>query len=198
MDDNVVLVGFTEQSKAYQALSSLRQAGDAGQLEVRAAALLERGPDGVVRVPEGDDAAPGAAIAGGGLIGMLIGVLGGPLGVLLGASTGMLTGGVAAAAHADDQDIALDAISGQIEPGHTVLLAEVGEVATEVVDNAMSALGGAVTRRSAADVYDEIQSAKAAQDAAEAEARRVLREQRRAEHKDKWEQFKNKIKSAVE
>ena len=197
MDDNVVLVGFTEQSKAYQALSVLRQAGDTGQLDVRAAALLERGPDGVVRVPEGDDAAPGAAIAAGSLIGMLIGVLGGPLGMLLGTSTGMLTGSVAAAAHAGDQDIALAAISGQIEPGHTVLLAEVGEVAPEVVDNAMSALGGTVTRRSAADVYDEIQSAKAAQDAADAEARRVLREQRRAEHKDKWEQFKNKIKSAV-
>ena len=54
-----------------------------------------------------------------------------------------------------------------------------------------------VTRRSAADVYDEIQSAKAAQEAADAEARRVLREQRRAEYKDKWEQFKNTLKSAV-
>ena len=150
-----------------------------------------------MRVPEGDDTASGAAVAGGGLIGMLIGVLGGPLGVLLGTSTGMLIGGVAAADHADDQDIALDAISGQIEPGQTVLVAEVGEVATEVIDNAMAELGGTVTRRSAADVYDEIQSAKAAQDAAEAEARRVLREQRRAEHKDKWEQFKNKIKSSL-
>jgi uncharacterized membrane protein len=143
-------------------LSQLRQAGDTGRVEVRSAALLERGPDGVVRVPEGDDAAPGIGVAGGGLIGMLIGVLGGPLGVLLGTSTGMLTGGVIAADHADDQDIVLDAISGQIEPGQTVLVAEVGEVATEVVDNAMSTLGGTVTRRSAADVYDEIQSAKAA------------------------------------
>jgi hypothetical protein len=89
------------------------------------------------------------------------------------------------------------AISGQIEPGHTVLVAEVGEVATEVIDSAMAALGGTVTRRSAADVYDEIQSAKAAQAAAEAEARRVLRDQRRAEHKDKWGQLTNKIKSAV-
>ncbi len=197
MDDNVVLVGFTDQSKAYQALSQLRQAGDAGRVDLRAAALLERGPDGVVREPEGGDAAPGVAIAGGGLIGMLIGVLGGPLGMLLGTSTGMLTGGVAAADHADDQDIALDAISGQVGPGQTVLVAEVGEVTPEVVDNAMSGLGGTITRRSAADVYDEIQSARAAQDAAEAEARRVLREQRRAEHKDKWEQFKNKVKSAV-
>jgi hypothetical protein len=109
----------------------------------------------------------------------------------------MLTGSVAAAAHAGDQDLALVAISGQIEPGHTVLVAEVGETATEVVDTTMATLGGTVTRRSAAEVYDEIQSAKAAQDAADAEARRVLREQRLAEHKDKWEQFKNKVKSAV-
>jgi uncharacterized membrane protein len=145
----------------------------------------------VVRVPDGDDAAPGAAIAAG----SLIGVLGGPLGILLGTSTGMLTGSVAAAAQAGDQDIALAAISEQIETGQTVLVAEVGEITAEVVDEAMSALGGTVSRRSALDVYDEIQSAKAAQDAAA--ARRVLREQRRAEHKDKWEQFKNKMKSAV-
>lgn len=197
MDDNVVVVAFAEQSKAYQALSQLRQAGDAGRVEVRAAALLERGPDGAVRVPEGDDPASGVAVAGGSLIGMLIGVLGGPLGMLLGGATGMLAGGVGALTRTEDRDVALDAISKQIEPGHTVLVAEVGEVATEVVDNAMSALGGTVTRRSAADVYAEIQSAEAAQDAADAEARRVLREQRRAERKDKWEQFKNKIKSGV-
>jgi len=109
----------------------------------------------------------------------------------------MLTGSVAAAAHASDQDLGLVAVSEKIEPGHTVLVAEVGETATEVVDTTMATLGGTVTRRSAAEVYDEIQSAKAAQDAADAEARRVLREQRRAEHKDKWEQFKNKVKSAV-
>ena len=90
---------------------------------------------------------------------MLIGVLGGPLGVLLGTSTGMLTGSVAAAAHADDQDLALVAISGQIEPGHIVLVGELGEVASDVVDTAMAALGGTVTRRSATEVYDEIQSA---------------------------------------
>src|SRR4029078_451155 len=101
MDDNVLLVGFTEQSKAYQALSRLRQAGDAGQVDVRSAALLGRGTDGVarvtarrcpaggVRLPEVHDAAPGVAIAGGGLIGILVGGLGGPLGGLLGTSTRM-------------------------------------------------------------------------------------------------------------
>ena len=57
---------------------------------------------------------------------MLVGVLGGPLGVLLGTSTGMLRRR-RAADHADDQDIALAAISGRSQPGHTVLVAEVGE-----------------------------------------------------------------------
>jgi uncharacterized membrane protein len=197
MDDNVVLVGFIEQSQAYQALSRLQQVGEAGRVELRAAALLERGADGAVRVPEGADDVSDVGVAGGGLIGMLIGVLGGPLGMLLGGYTGMLAGGVGALTREEDQDIALDALSKQIEPGHTVLVAEVGEVATEVIDNEMSALGGTVTRRPAADVYAEIQAAKDAQDAADAEARRVLREQRRAEHKEKWEQFKNKVKSAV-
>ena len=197
MDDSVVVVAFADQSKAYQALSQLRQADAEGRVEVRATALLERGPDGAVRVPEGDDVASGVGVAGGSLIGMLIGVLGGPLGVLLGGSAGLLAGGVGAVDREEDRDVALDVISRQIEPGHTVLVAEVGEVATEVVDDIMGPLGGAVIRRSAADVYAEIQGAKAAQDAADAEARRVLREQRRAEHKDKWEQFKNKVKSAV-
>jgi uncharacterized membrane protein len=197
VDDNVVVVAFADQSKAYQALSQLRQADGEGRVEVRASALLERGSDGAVRVPEGDDVASGVGLAGGGLIGMLIGVLGGPLGVLLGGYTGMLVGGVGAVSREEDQDVALDAIARRIEPGHTVLVAEVGEVATEVVDGIMRPLGGTVTRRAAAEVYDEIQSAKAAQDAADAEARRVLREQRRAEHKDKWEQFKNKVKSTV-
>ena len=60
-----------------------------------------------------------------------------------------------------------------------------------------SGVRGTVTRRPAADVYDEIQSAKAAQEAADHEARKLLRDQRRAEHKDKWEQFKNKVGSSA-
>ena len=64
MEDNVVLVAFAEQSKAYQALSELRRAGDAGRAEFRGATLLERGPDGAVRMPEGVDAAAGTARSG--------------------------------------------------------------------------------------------------------------------------------------
>jgi uncharacterized membrane protein len=197
MDDNVVLVRFADQSKAYQALSTLKDIGADGRLEVRSAVLLERGPDGTIRVPEGADNATGFLLASGGLLGMLVGVLGGPLGMLLGGYAGMLGGATGAALRDVDADVALDSISKDIAPGQTVLVAEVGEVAGEVLDKAMTNLGGTVTRRPASDVYDEIQSAENAQQAADQEARRVLREQRRAEHKQKWQQFKDKVKSAL-
>jgi uncharacterized membrane protein len=197
MNDNVVLVRFADQSKAYQALSTLKDIGADGRLEVRSAVLLERGPDGTIRVPEGADNATGFLLASGGLLGMLVGVLGGPLGMLLGGYAGMLGGATGAALRDVDADVALDSISKDIAPGQTVLVAEVGEVADEVLDKAMTNLGGTVTRRPASDVYDEIQSAENAQQAADQEARRVLREQRRAEHKQKWQQFKDKVKSAL-
>ena len=197
MDDNVVLVRFADQSKAYQALSTLKDVGADGRLEVRSAVLLERGPDGTIRVPEGADNATGFLLASGGLLGMLVGVLGGPLGMLLGGYAGMLGGATGAALRDVDADVALDSISQDIAPGQTVLVAEVGEVADEVLDKAMTNLGGTVSRRPASDVYDEIQSAENAQQAADQEARRVLREQRRAEHKQKWQQFKDKVKSAL-
>jgi uncharacterized membrane protein len=197
MDDNVVLVRFADQSKAYQALSTLKDIGADGRLQVRSAVLLERGPDGTIRVPEGADNATGFLLASGGLLGMLVGVLGGPLGMLLGGYAGMLGGATGAALRDVDADVALDSISKDIAPGQTVLVAEVGEEADEVLDKAMTNLGGTVTRRPASDVYDEIQSAENAQHAADQEARRVLREQRRAEHKQKWQQFQDKVKSAV-
>jgi hypothetical protein len=43
MNDNVVVVGFAETSKAYEALSVLERLGDAGDLVLRSLSLLERG-----------------------------------------------------------------------------------------------------------------------------------------------------------
>jgi hypothetical protein len=194
MDDNVVVVGFGDQSKAYQALSQLRQGGRG---------RAGRGPFGCVAGAgirrrcahvEGGDAASGIAVASGGLLGVLIGVLGGPLGVLLGG----YAGGVGAAARTEIEAWRSTPSPSRSSPPTPCSSRRSGEVATEVVDNAMKTLDGTVIRRSAAEVSDEIQPAEAAQEAADAEARRVLREQRRAEQKDKWELFKNKIKSTVE
>ena len=133
MRDNVIVVQFDEPSKAYQALSELNRLGREGRVEVTSAVLLERGPDGTVHMPEGVDNAAGFSFAEGGLIGLLVGALGGPVGALLGASIGFAGGGASELARAQDQDVALEAISERIQPGSPALVAEVTETSEVIV-----------------------------------------------------------------
>jgi uncharacterized membrane protein len=196
MDDNVLIVKFAEESKAYQALSDLNRLGDDGKVDVRSAILLERTDDGF-GIPEGADTAEGFDMVAGGLIGMLVGVLAGPVGVLLGASMGTLAGGTADLARLADEDLALDGISKDIEPGSTALVAEVGEYAVEVLDEAMGALGGTVTRRPASDVYAEVVAAEDAENDADWAAFISKLDEQRAGRKAKWDAFKEKASARI-
>ena len=53
--ENVVVVRFTEPSKAYQALSVLKECGAEGRIELESAAIVERTAEGELRIPEGAD-----------------------------------------------------------------------------------------------------------------------------------------------
>jgi uncharacterized membrane protein len=187
---NVVAVTFDENSKAYQALSVLKRLDDEDRVGVMSAAVVERQADGKIQVPEGRDSTIGAGLAGGSLIGMLVGVLGGPLGVLLGWGVGALVGGLADADRVDQGDEVLTQMGTAVPVGHTALVAEVDEYAVEVINDEMGSLGGTVLRRSADDVLAELEASEQAAKAAEKEARRVLRERRRAELDTKRESVK--------
>ena len=91
--ENVVVVRFTEPSKAYQALSVLKECDAQGRIGLESAAVVERTPQGELRIPESADNVGLVGTASGSLIGMLVGVLGGPLGVLLGWGAGAMMGG---------------------------------------------------------------------------------------------------------
>jgi uncharacterized membrane protein len=197
MDDNVVVVQFDEPSKAYQALSELNRVGREGRVDVKSAVLLERGQDGKVQTPEGSDNAAGFYLASGGLLGMLVGALAGPVGMLLGGSIGAVGGGTGELARADDQDVALRVIGERIQPGSPVLVAEVTEPATEVIDKTMAALGGKVTRRPASDVYAEVVATENADFQEGVDALKARIHEHRADRKEKWEAFKGKVESKV-
>ena len=51
--ENVVVVQFTEPSKAYQALSVLKECDAEGRIALQSAAIVERTPEGELRIPEG-------------------------------------------------------------------------------------------------------------------------------------------------
>lgn len=202
MNENVVVVGFAEDSQAYQALSMLKNAAAEERVVLRSAYIVERDDSGRLNVRErldDLDALPGTAT--GGLIGTLIGVLGGPLGMLLGGVTGLFIGTGADISRADRRESVLGQIAQLTPPSTTVLVAAVGEYAEEVVDAEMARLDAILARYTVAEVEAEIAAQAEATRAAEREAKRVLREQNAQERRDKrdawWAEFAPKARKVL-
>ncbi len=185
--DSVVVVGFKENSKAYEGLTVLKSLSDQQQLTARSAAVVERDQSGTLQVKDSFDAETGAATAGGGFMGLLLGVIGGPVGMLLGFTGGALTGGSFDLRRSDEQDEVLTQLNAAINPGHTVLVAQLNEPTEQVLDKAMGDLGGVVVRRSEADVLTELDAAEDTARAAQAAARKAVREKKMTEIKEKRE-----------
>jgi uncharacterized membrane protein len=178
---NVVVVKFDDASKAYQALSVLKDCDAEGRIGLKSAAIVERTAGGELRIPEGTDNIALVGTVGGSLIGMLIGVLGGPVGVLVGWGAGAVMGGAIDIVGVTKSEEALTALARAIPPESTAVIASVTEPAVEVIDGEMAKLGGEVTRRPVEDVMAELEAAEEAADAAAREARKALREKRKAE-----------------
>ena len=188
---NVIAVTFAEDSKAFDALTAIKELDSQGQIELIGGAVVSRGEDGRVDAKDtiGEDGYTGTAT--GGVIGLLIGILGGPLGILIGGATGLLIGSLFDVEDDDDTRSVLTDLSRTVQVGRDALLAEVVEQSVEVIDTAMSRLNGEVLRRSVADVEAEIAAAEDAQRAAKKAARKHLHEQRKA-------QFRERIHEKIE
>ncbi|SHE25001.1 DUF1269 domain-containing protein [Actinomyces glycerinitolerans] len=194
-DHNFAAITFAESSKAYEALSDLRQASAEGRIAVPSAVILEREPDGRLHVAEGDDAIIGAGAGTGGLVGMFVGILGGPLGILLGWGAGALVGSIADVKRADRSQTIIGDFSSRLPAGTTAIFAEVEEVTPEVLDGLAAAQGGTVLRRPAIEVLAELEAAEEAAKAADREASRVMREERRQERKEAWDERVARLKA---
>jgi uncharacterized membrane protein len=195
--ENVVVVTFTEQSKAYQALSVLKECDAEGRIALASAAVVERTEEGTLRIPEGAENVGPVGLASGSLLGMLIGVLGGPVGVLVGWGAGALVGGAFDIDRLDKSDEALTVFGRAIPQGSTAVMATVAEPAVEVIDGEMAKLGGEVTRRPVFEVVAELEASEEAANAAAHEARRELREKRKVEMKDDLDERVGKLKEKL-
>lgn len=197
-ETNVIAVSFEDDDSAYAGLAKLKQLDADGQIELRGAAVVQRGADGSVTTKDtaGNEELEG--MAAGGLIGLLVGILGGPLGVLIGGATGVLVGSLFDIEDGENTESVLAALSQEIRPGHDTLLVELQEQSDhDVVDGVMESRSGSVLRRPVADVEAEIAVAEQAQHEARKKARRELRHEREEKHKEhvtaKVEQLKAKL-----
>ena len=194
MEQNVVVLSFAEESKAYQALSELKGAAAQQRVQVQSAAVVQRDAQGVLKIKDGasDDSLAATPLTGS-LIGALVGLFMGPLGMLLGTASGALIGGAVAADKVHDRLSVLDQLMQAIPAGSTALIATVDEVAVEVVNGLAATLGGSVLRRPLVAVQAEVEAQTEAQLAAAKEARRVLREKQGDEWRDKFDNWKEEL-----
>jgi uncharacterized membrane protein len=197
MAENVVIIRFDEESKAYEALSVLKECDAAGRIELESAAVVKRQEDGELKIQDSADNVGLENTVGGSLIGMLVGVLGGPVGVLVGWGGGALIGGAFDLDRMETSDEALTVLGKAIPPETTAVIACVDEPVVEVIDAEAYKLGGELTRRSVSDVLAELSAAEEAADAAARTARHELREKRKAEVHENVDERVGKLKEKL-
>ena len=194
MQDNIVLLTFEQPSKAYQALSELKQAAAQGRVRLQTAAVVERDAAGALQVRDAfNDGAAGEAPLVGTVLGSLLGVLGGPLGVLMVGATGAWLGSLAAMDTVARRASLLEQMTHALPAGATAVLAHVEESAVEVVDGLAQTLCAVVLRRPTDALFAEVEAAGEAQDAAAEEARKVLRAKQRTEWQEKFDNWTDEV-----
>jgi hypothetical protein len=152
---NIVVVTFTEPSKAYQAFTTVKELGASGRLALRLAAIVERKANGDPVVHDTTDTMT------------ILGVPNGMVGRLVDGLMGT------------DEPAA---IAANIAPGTTGLIIEADEYAVEVIDDAMGPLGGTVYRQETDYVKDELKTEEDARHAAEKQAKKQERDEHKRQH----------------
>ena len=159
MEDTIVTLRFTDLGRARRALHELERLDRERRLHVRGATLVQRsGRDGIDTPPAARDD-EGHYLPRGGSVGMLLDALGGPLGVLSTRPTEGYQRHPGPSPHEDERELALEEINRSLEPGVTLVIAEIANPDPDVLESTLGVLGGAVTRRAADDVYAEVRAA---------------------------------------
>ena len=177
--ENVVIVTFDEPGQAAQALSELQRLDDSRAVDLRAAAVLQRGEDGTWRIADETEDPTFVGTITGGLIGALLGALTGPVGLLLGGTAGLLAGELIDVTEDKEDELILDAMISHVPPAAAALVAEVDEPTTETLDAVMEKLGGQVMRRPRAEVEAELRSTAEATRKIGRDSRGILRRLKR-------------------
>ena len=193
----MIAVSFEDDSNAYNALTLLKELDSQQRVGVEEAAVVLRRDDGQVVEKDRISSSFAVGTASGGLIGLLLGIIGGPFGMLIGGTGGLMVGALFDLDEIEESESALGAISASVQSGRTALLAVLNEQSAEVVDTAMSGLGGTVFRRPVADVEAEVAAAAEAERKAKREARKELlrarHEHDKAAAKAKVDELKAKL-----
>ena len=158
MEDTIVVLRFNDLGQARHALHELKRLDRDRRLQVSAAALVGQSGEGRIDTsPGASDDAAGFYVPKDGIVGMMVDAVSGPTRAVFARPTESFRGHGKRPGHEDERELILENISRDLEPGVTIVIAEITDPDPGALDTALAALGGSVTRRAARDVYAELQ-----------------------------------------
>ena len=158
--EKVIVVPTGDAAAARTLLESFGGLAESGEIELRAAAIVERHPDGRWHFPEETAQPSYRGTITSGALGALIGLLAGPAGLLIGGTAGLLIGSSVEIGDTEDVEAILHALPRMDPPGATALLADVYETSPDAVDAVVKASGASALRMSRTEVERELAAAE--------------------------------------
>lgn len=185
--DNVVLITFEDEGKAYEEFNRLKDNEATADFTILEMAVVKNA-DGAIMVPDGfqDGYDETDNTAFGGVIGAFVGLLGGPIGVLLGTGVGLVAGMALDDKDVKDDDSLMEYVARMLEPGATALVMLAKEDDEDALDAQFDETC-TIYRWDAAEVNVEVERAEALRDQLAAETRKQLREARKEARKARRE-----------
>lgn len=174
--DNVILVTFEDDGKAYEEFNRLKDNEATADFTILEMAVVKN-VDGAIMVPDGfqDGYDETDNTAFGGVIGAVVGLLGGPVGVLLGAGIGLVAGMAMDDKDIDDDDSLMEYCASELTPGATALVMLAKEDSEDTLDAQFDETC-IIYRWDADEVNAEVERGEALRDSLAAETRKQLRE----------------------
>ena len=196
-----VVIVFPDEKKAYAGGRALDELHDEGSLTVYSRAVVARDAQGRIHVKEKQPEGPlGTGV--GALVGGIIGMFAGPGGVVLGIAAGSVVGALRDVFNLGVSADFLEAISKELAPGMTAVVAEVSEEWVSPLDLRMEEAGGLVMREYRDDFVErELESAIEQRKAEVAERRAELAAAaaaKKAAIKKSLADTQKKLKAAIE
>jgi uncharacterized membrane protein len=162
--ENMLVVVFDSESKAYEGTNALSKLDREGSIDVHAELVIKKNAEGKTVVLKIVDEFPISTV-GGTAIGSLIGLLGGPYGVIIGAASGTLVGATSDLYRSGVSAEFVDEVSAILTPGKYAVIADISEEWITPLDLEMEKLHGLVFRTARVDVEaDQLRREKAVYD----------------------------------
>ena len=184
--ENVITALFSEENEAYRAFSEIKQSMISQSCIVAHLGLLKK-KDGMITVADAADSGVTTTYDTrfGGMMGMLIGIMGGPLGMLFGMAMGSMIGRIKDFGDAKKGVSLIEQVCTKLQDGDVALIALAQEADEKMFDAKLSPYKVEITRYPAAEVAAEVEQAMKLQEELASDARKKLREAKKAEIREK-------------